>query len=67
MEYRRTILITGGAGFIGRHVVRRFVSRTMEGNRNRRAVRWYLDNEDWMRLVTSGDYLRHYEDMYGNR
>jgi dTDP-glucose 4,6-dehydratase len=27
MNMKRTILITGGAGFIGSHVVRRFVAR----------------------------------------
>lgn len=32
-----------------------------------RTVRWYLDNEEWMRQVTSGDYRRYYEDMYSNR
>ena len=32
-----------------------------------RTVQWYLDNEDWMRQVTSGDYLRYYETMYGDR
>lgn len=32
-----------------------------------RTVRWYLDNEEWMRQVTSGDYRRYYEEMYSNR
>ena len=27
MDYRRTLLITGGAGFIGSHVVRLFVEK----------------------------------------
>ena len=30
-------------------------------------VRWYLDNQAWMDRITSGDYLRYYEDMYANR
>ena len=30
-------------------------------------VKWYLDNEEWMKNVTSGDYQRYYEAMYGNR
>lgn len=32
-----------------------------------RTVRWYLDNEEWMDNVTSGDYQKYYETMYGNR
>ena len=32
-----------------------------------RTVRWYLDNQEWMDNVTSGDYLKYYEDMYANR
>ena len=27
-------------------------------------VRWYLDNQDWMDDVTSGDYQGYYEEMY---
>ncbi len=32
-----------------------------------RTVRWYLDNQDWMDRITSGDYMRYYEEMYGGR
>lgn len=32
-----------------------------------KTVRWYLDNQDWMDNVTSGDYQRYYEDMYKGR
>ena len=32
-----------------------------------KTVRWYLDNQEWMDNVTSGDYQRYYEDMYNNR
>lgn len=32
-----------------------------------RTVKWYLDNQDWMDNVTSGDYLKYYDDMYKNR
>ena len=30
-------------------------------------VRWYLTHQEWMDSVTSGDYLRYYDDMYKNR
>ena len=32
-----------------------------------RTVRWYLDNQEWLDGVTSGDYLKYYESMYKNR
>ena len=32
-----------------------------------RTVRWYLDNQDWMDNVTSGDYQKYYENMYSGR
>lgn len=32
-----------------------------------RTVKWYLDHEEWMNQVTSGDYQRYYEEMYQNR
>lgn len=32
-----------------------------------KTVRWYLDNQEWMDNVTSGDYQRYYDDMYKNR
>ena len=32
-----------------------------------KTVRWYLDNQEWMDNVTSGDYQNYYESMYKNR
>lgn len=32
-----------------------------------KTVRWYLDNQDWMDNITSGDYERYYEEMYENK
>ena len=32
-----------------------------------KTVRWYLENEEWMNNVTSGDYQRYYEVMYKDR
>ena len=32
-----------------------------------RTVRWYLDNEEWVDNITSGEYERYYESMYGVR
>jgi dTDP-glucose 4,6-dehydratase len=33
----------------------------------RKTVQWYLDNTDWVRGVTSGDYQRWVEKNYNNR
>ena len=32
-----------------------------------KTVRWYLENQEWMNNVTSGDYQNYYEDMYKGR
>ena len=32
-----------------------------------RTVRWYLDNEEWVDNITSGEYERYYASMYGDR
>lgn len=33
----------------------------------KQTIRWYLDNQQWVDSVTSGDYQRYYQEMYGNR
>lgn len=32
-----------------------------------KTIRWYLDNQEWVESVTSGDYQNYYEQMYANR
>ena len=32
-----------------------------------KTVRWYLDNQEWMDHITSGEYEKYYEPMYKNR
>jgi len=32
-----------------------------------RTVRWYLDNGKWLDAVTSGEYMKYYDRMYGDR
>ena len=32
-----------------------------------KTIDWYLENEEWLNNVTSGDYQKYYEKMYGNR
>ncbi|UZJ41977.1 dTDP-glucose 4,6-dehydratase [Prosthecochloris sp. SCSIO W1101] len=31
----------------------------------KKTVDWYLDNQEWLDHVTSGEYQRYYEEMYG--
>ena len=33
----------------------------------KRTVNWYLENEEWMNNITSGEYEKYYEEMYKNR
>ena len=30
-----------------------------------KTVQWYLQNQDWLDQVTSGDYMNYYKEMYG--
>ena len=32
-----------------------------------KTIRWNLDHQQWINDVTSGDYQKYYEQMYGNR
>lgn len=32
-----------------------------------KTIRWYLENQDWVEEVTSGDYQKYYEQMYSGR
>ncbi|MDE5812941.1 MAG: dTDP-glucose 4,6-dehydratase [Muribaculaceae bacterium] len=32
-----------------------------------KTVRWYLDNQEWMDNITSGEYERYYDEMYKDR
>lgn len=33
----------------------------------KKTILWYLDNQEWVENVTSGDYQKYYEEMYSNR
>jgi len=32
-----------------------------------KTIKWYLDNQEWVNDVVSGDYAKYYEKMYSNR
>lgn len=32
-----------------------------------KTILWYLDNQEWVKSVTSGDYQKYYEEMYTKR
>ena len=32
-----------------------------------KTIKWYLDNMDWMKNVTSGEYQKYYEKMYSKK
>ena len=33
----------------------------------RKTVKWYLEHQDWVNEVVSGDYQKYYEEMYENK
>ncbi len=32
-----------------------------------KTIRWYLENQEWVEEVVSGEYQKYYQEMYGNR
>ncbi|MCF2581094.1 dTDP-glucose 4,6-dehydratase [Bacteroides caecigallinarum] len=32
-----------------------------------KTIEWYLNNQEWVKYVTSGDYQNYYENMYKNK
>ena len=32
-----------------------------------KTVDWYLSHQEWMDNVTSGEYMKYYEEMYSGR
>jgi len=32
-----------------------------------KTVKWYLENQEWMNHITSGEYEKYYENMYKDR
>ena len=40
---------------------------TMFADGIKMTIEWYKKNTDWMNECTSGDYVKYYQEMYGNR
>ena len=32
-----------------------------------KTIKWYLDNQNWVNYVVSGEYKKYYEEMYDKR
>jgi dTDP-glucose 4,6-dehydratase len=32
-----------------------------------KTIKWYLENQEWVEEVVSGDYQKYYNEMYENR
>lgn len=41
-----------------------WVPDTMFEEGIRLTIKWFFENEEWMKNVTSGDYQKYYEEMY---
>ena len=33
----------------------------------KKTIKWYLDNQEWVNEVVSGDYQKYYNEMYGKK
>lgn len=50
--------ITGELGWKPEHTLSQALPKT---------VKWYLDNEEWIGCVLSGEYMEYYKKQYGDR
>lgn len=44
-----------------------WVPKTMFNDGIKLTIKWYKEHMDWMEECTSGNYMKYYEEMYGNR
>ena len=52
-------------GYIVRNKIDKTIFDDEEGIE--KTVRWYLDHQDWMDNITSGEYEKYYEEMYKDK
>ena len=44
-----------------------WLPETMFADGIKMTIQWYLDHKDWWQRIVSGDYMKYYEEMYGER
>lgn len=44
-----------------------WLPETMFADGIKMTIKWYLDHKDWWQRIVSGDYMKYYEEMYGER
>ena len=44
------------------------IAKTLPGTlEHQQKVQWYLDHQEWLDNITSGEYEKYYEEMYKGR
>ena len=44
-----------------------WLPETMFADGIKSTIKWYLDNKDWWQRIVSGEYMKYFEEMYGER